>query len=605
MAVTTITLDTYKQQIGSQDAFNLSDSFNGRVGDEQVPLVVVLKERGILQQFADDLQPFMSGFVGELDENGVVTADTGVAVSYHGSRSDVIGLGKIKMNLPGTMFPRQGYFYGFLGLENAEGKRVTTFNIWFHVYNGNPDMFVNKEPFRTELQKLLDAAQALIDAADGEVKAKLLEWQTQINQLITNLNGDYASIQLLVTGLQSQLDDIAQKIKDGNIVTAKDLTDWQTLMEQKLNAKITLDSDMAVGGFVDGPFKDEVDRVKSKLTDGLFTIGIMNDTHYQTDVSDKPYAYLSINHIRNLLEFSDKADVLLLNGDNTNSGMESLDGVKKDIDRLSSVFFEAPAAGDADRFMQLGNHDDGSTRRLLATPYRFLAQDNYLHDDYFKKMYRTSSADNQGEVRQSDSLYFYKDYPDKKVRLISLNTSDILEGELDATGSQKQDRWGTLAIRQEQLNWFANVALAGVPAGYHIVVVSHCPLDATFTHGTDASSYWNLDVVSGVLAACRDGVAYSGSSTLGNYPVSITVDYTNQGPRPVVGNFAGHFHTEWIHDYIGFKVVEIHRSLLYEAESDQKGTAKEDRFDIIQIDTANRHVYIYGYGGATDRGYDY
>lgn len=61
--VSAITLDTYKQQIGSGDAFNLSDSFNGRVGDEQVPLVVQFKERGLVQQFQDGLMPFMTGLL--------------------------------------------------------------------------------------------------------------------------------------------------------------------------------------------------------------------------------------------------------------------------------------------------------------------------------------------------------------------------------------------------------------------------------------------------------------------------------------------------------------------------------------------------------------
>ena len=84
MAVTTITLDTYKQQIGSQDAFNLQSSFNGRVGDEQVPLAVQFLERGHVHQFDDGLVPFVSGFVGELDEDGRVTAETGTAVSYVG-----------------------------------------------------------------------------------------------------------------------------------------------------------------------------------------------------------------------------------------------------------------------------------------------------------------------------------------------------------------------------------------------------------------------------------------------------------------------------------------------------------------------------------------
>ncbi|AQX94074.1 glycosyl hydrolase family 28-related protein [Lactiplantibacillus plantarum] len=206
--ISTITLDTYKQQIGSGDAFNLSDSFNGRVGDEQVPLVVQFKERGLAQQFQDGLVPFLTGFVGSLDENNQVTAETGEAVSYVGTSGDIVGLGRVKMNLPGTMFPQEGYFYGFLGLQNADGKRVTTFNVWFHVYNGNPDMFVNKSPFRTELQKLLDAVQLLIDDADGDLN----KWKQKLTDLFTALSAQGADTATLLTTLQAQ-------IKQSNLFT--------------------------------------------------------------------------------------------------------------------------------------------------------------------------------------------------------------------------------------------------------------------------------------------------------------------------------------------------------------------------------------------------
>ncbi|MDN6419591.1 MAG: capsid protein, partial [Lactiplantibacillus plantarum] len=221
--ISTITLDTYKQQISSGDAFNLSDSFNGRVGDEQVPLVVHFKERGLAQQFQDGLAPFLTGFVGSLDENDQVTAETGEAVSYVGTSDDIVGLGRVKMNLPGTMFPQEGYFYGFLGLQNADGKRVTTFNIWFHVYNGNPDMFVNKAPFRTELQKLLDESEQLISKTDGVIQAKLIEWQNAINKLITDGNTDLDTYKQRVSLAEDQLNGLTAKIAANDIPTKADL----------------------------------------------------------------------------------------------------------------------------------------------------------------------------------------------------------------------------------------------------------------------------------------------------------------------------------------------------------------------------------------------
>ena len=229
--ISTITLDTYKQQIGSGDAFNLSDSFNGRVGDEQVPLVIQFKENGLPQQFKDGLVPFLSGFVGSLDENDQVTAATGEAVSYVGTSDDIVGLGRVKMNIPGTMFPQEGYFYGFLGLQNADGKRVTTFNVWFHVYNGNPDMFVNKAPFRTELQKLLDSAQQAVTATNSEYDA---EFKSELDK-ITSLSSDASNH---LTDMISQLDILQAKIKSSDVATNTQLEQALANLNDNLMAKL-------------------------------------------------------------------------------------------------------------------------------------------------------------------------------------------------------------------------------------------------------------------------------------------------------------------------------------------------------------------------------
>ena len=219
-----ITLDTYKQQNGVSEAFNIQELFNARVGDEQVPFPVKFLERGKAQQFEDGLVPFMSGFVGNLDDDGKVTAETGEPVSYTGTRSDIVGLGMVKMNLPGTMFPQEGYFYGFLGLETPDhSKRVSTFSVWFHVYNGNPDMFVNKAPFRSELQKELDWATAQADTTIGDIKTKWETLRDTILKMIKQGNIDLDSYLNRLKLAEERLDTYEKEIKDGNIPTQADL----------------------------------------------------------------------------------------------------------------------------------------------------------------------------------------------------------------------------------------------------------------------------------------------------------------------------------------------------------------------------------------------
>lgn len=238
-----ITLDTYKRDLHVGEAFDLSENFNGRVGDEQVPLVIKFLERGKTQQFEDGLVPFISGFVGDrLDDNNVVNADTGVGVSCTGTRSDIVGMGMVKMNLPGTMFPQEGWFYGFLGLETPDhSKRVSTFNVWFHVYNGNPDMFVNKEPFRTELQKLIDSFTTDIANTEKDALAVIAEYKKKFQDIITKYQQKFQEVADDATWMMSQLDIIEAKIKSNDIATNSQLkqaiNDINTSLMSEINQR--------------------------------------------------------------------------------------------------------------------------------------------------------------------------------------------------------------------------------------------------------------------------------------------------------------------------------------------------------------------------------
>ncbi|MCI2961009.1 BppU family phage baseplate upper protein [Pediococcus pentosaceus] len=531
--------------------------------------------------------------------------------------------GIFRFDFPAPAFQIAGSYQQAFFRLMKDGKSVATLEFSLEVLADKVISGLVPSDYITPYLDIYNKLIEIFKNADGKFDEQLIKWQNKFNETIGKLNGDYISIKTLADALDARLEELKKQVEANG--TAK-LSDIQPFIDELTKARgkyddlsgridamgaVDVDESMVSGGFVKSYFEPEIKRVKAELLPDVFTFTQMNDTHWETITRNKPEAYRSLNHIKNALAFADVSDLIILNGDNNNSDTVSLDGVKKDVETLVDVFLDEPLDYKTDRFIGIGNHDDGSTRRRFIAN-NLLAQDNYLHDAYFREAYRTGELLN-GETRNKDSLYFYKDYPDKKIRFILIDTNDIPEGVNDANGSQKFDRWGTHTVRQEQLNWLANVALANVPSDYHVVVMGHTPLNANYEGGwhdtidnDDIRGYHNLTLVADVLNAFRDGGKAEINSTDTNFPLNITADFTTQGPRNLVGYFCGHTHRDAVTTYNKLSIIEVACSVFYDnVKSRFVETATEDGFDVIQIDTTNRNVNIHGFGYCENRSVKY
>ncbi len=615
--ISTITLDTYKQQISSDDAFNLSDSFNGRVGDEQVPLVVQFKERGLAQQFQDGLVPFLTGFVGSLDENDQVTAETGEAVSYVGTSDDIVGLGRVKMNLPGTMFPQEGYFYGFLGLQNADGKRVTTFNVWFRVYNGNPDMFVNKAPFRTELQKLLDAVQSLINGANGDLNT----WKQKLTDLFTALSAQGADTATLLTTLET-------KIKQDGLFTQAEANTLMQALQSTVNNQLdefqsqfngpafkeaqqaSLDTNMMYGESLPPYFENSFNHVTQGIPSGndVINIATIADAHCQEEGATifNGYTAKSLEHYQwcALSTLYNHADALISLGDNIN-GDEPTGRLNMTLMHVRSML-QTKYVRTA-MFMIRGNHDNGAghqnTKGKIA--------DEVLNDNEIKNGFGTK-LNYYDEVRDGDSLYFYKDFPDKKVRVIGLDSTDIPLEKKDSNGNYAYDT-NTAGFQSPQLNWFANKALMLPDNTWQAIVFFHIPFPNAFGQWADDNSFKNYHNAIAILNAFKNGTSVNINDTSNpDFTISgLQADYSKQGKGTLIAVVNGHLHRDDQDTSVlnGTPIIEVTTSASFVSniinDSKQRNTNDEDAWDLISVDTKGRKIHCYRFGRGSDRDFTY
>ncbi|PKX51456.1 metallophosphoesterase [Lactiplantibacillus plantarum] len=615
--ISTITLDTYKQQISSGDAFNLSDSFNGRVGDEQVPLVVHFKERGLAQQFQDGLVPFLTGFVGSLDENDQVTAETGEAVSYVGTSDDIVGLGRVKMNLPGTMFPQEGYFYGFLGLQNADGKRVTTFNVWFRVYNGNPDMFVNKAPFRTELQKLLDAVQSLIDGANGDLNT----WKQKLTDLFTALSAQGADTATLLTTLETKIK------QDGLFTQAEANTLMQTLQSTVNNQldefqsqfngpafkeaqQASLDTNMMYGEALPPYFENSFNHVTQGIPSGndVINIATIADAHWQEEGATifDGYTAKSLEHYQwcALSTLYNHADALIALGDNIN-GDEPTGRLNMTLMHVRSMLQTKHVR--TAMFMIRGNHDNGAGHQNTQGQ----SADEVLDDDGIKNGFGTK-LNYYDEVRDGDSLYFYKDFPDKKVRIIGLDSTDIPLEKKDSNGNYAYDT-NTAGFRAQQLNWFANKALMLPNNTWQVIVFFHIPFPNAFGQWAEDNSFKNYHNAIAILNAFKNGTSVNINDTSNpDFTISgLQADYSKQGKGTLIAVVNGHLHRDDQDTSVlnGTPIIEVTTSASFVSsivnDSKQRNTNDEDAWDLISVDTKGHKIHCYRFGRGSDRDFTY
>ncbi|MBO1909794.1 metallophosphoesterase, partial [Microvirga sp. 3-52] len=243
--------------------------------------------------------------------------------------------------------------------------------------------------------------------------------------------------------------------------------------------------------------------------------------------------------------------------------------------------------------MTIGNHDDNS----ITNNYDKTVFGNEMYSEVFRYI-TTDSKFKAGKTGQ----FLYADDEVSKVRYISLNSLDVpyIRNEDGTLVYRGMDTW---AFRQEQLEWFGNVALNTPTDEWGVVVCSHIPINQGLIK--------NDSIAMSMLQAYNDKTTYTGSGQVGtDFEVNVSVDYTGKGGDAICW-IAGHYHRDQyitLSSNFTFKaVVTINDSLNKDALAPQKtlGTNTENAFDIFTINKATRTVNITRIGVGSDRKFNY
>lgn len=349
----------------------------------------------------------------------------------------------------------------------------------------------------------------------------------------------------------------------------------------------------------------------------------ISDTHYATDSigrGDLENFGRSNNHIKNVAELTNFVDIdyIVLNGDvhdgSTANKNIALSNYKEAISTLG--LSKCPY------FISWGNHcnnswGDNSTDSITKKTKNYQPREEQFdthgklkqiitNKEMYEVATRPSTIFNIKE-NSSDKLgYYYYDVPQKKQRVIILNTQDI-PLELDTDGYAKYISINVSGYRQKQITWLYQT-LKNTPSDVTVVIYQHYPFGKRYS-GNQKYYPYNYEMIDGIINSFVTGGVYSRSYTdNSDFSASISCDF--QGRKGKLAFLAhGHMHVDRVskdtNGIINYSIgCSVSRPKKDQADR-PLGQLQEDLWDVVILNTKNRHVDLLRFGAGSDRSFDY
>lgn len=367
----------------------------------------------------------------------------------------------------------------------------------------------------------------------------------------------------------------AAMVKDEAITKKKLSSDIQATLAKVENGKMD-----AVESYVAEEAERVANLVRSHQNASTFSVLCLSDLHLTSDTT----VATAIKHATQgakIVSEKVKIDYFTSLGDLVMGS--DYNGDKARLVEINSLMHGIRSGVDV-RFATTGNHDplDNS----IDTSGKYLTQDELY-------TYIGTYCDGIPNFESSGAGCKYYDDKSKKLRIITLNTTDIAEITLTASDSPA-------GFTTSQLEWLCNAL--DVEEGYSILILSHHPLD--WTYQFDFAALFTM-----LFTAYDRGTTF-------NYTINekeVSYDFANHNAGKIIGNIHGH-----LHNYLTSQLFEGNTNNIYriccpnscpsrnnayngkwkEETTIEKvaGTANDTSFCVVTFDTKNNNIYVDYYG---------
>ena len=342
------------------------------------------------------------------------------------------------------------------------------------------------------------------------------------------------------------------------------------------------------------------DEVRQVLTADSIVSICLSDSHYPADENTRLsnlHAMMAIKGLTYLLP----VDFIAHLGD---VGFEA-SNVETNTDRLESNLIEMlsyikESNGDSiPLFVAIGNHDPGVY--ITTSNDSDMIGGDYLYNNFTA----LSASNNTVFSGEANGGYCYRDFPDKKLRVFLLNTSEgIITGGYDNDNGASQAQLAWFASKLKELNTKSDASNWG------IIVLCHYPAD-----------FGGARPLSNTIAAYINGTTISLNGTI--------YDFSGSNSARFIVQHHGHVHN-FIYDklysgntptqYDGWRVgipntqdsrenyYGIFNGVQYSEETNQTkvpGTVEDTSFVVNVINPSTEDFYSFYYGKGYNRSFCY
>ncbi|MGG5339939.1 hypothetical protein IGJ48_002647 [Enterococcus pernyi] len=344
-------------------------------------------------------------------------------------------------------------------------------------------------------------------------------------------------------------------------------------------------------------FVKALEQFKAKINPLAFNLGIVTDSHFD-EGTWRTQAYRSLKNLNNILYIQNELDAIAALGDNVDSEHKDKSINIRNLERYCERFSKG---NNLNKFIVRGNHDAGTLVWDTTNEGNKVFEKDILTGQeqltIFKKY-----INQDGKVYDIEGQYHYKDFPEKKVRLVIIDTLDN-SMTINANGTLKYtDQW-SLGLREQQLQWIAEKALGTLPNDYHVIMATHVPVQPD---DVEPGALKNGEMLKQLISAFVSKTSTTLVSTLEDYSVNLSVDFSNRNESNFVGFFAGHRHAEYF--YTPDQMGGFYSTVLdcaFVRDTSKIGTVQEDAFSVVSVNTEDRKVTILGFGRESNREYRY